>query len=381
MYYIKEPNIRREKWKNVVVFLLLYSSVIIKQQFDNKIFIIMFLPIIMAYVVPRVVYKIDKRKMLLMLVFFFTVSLVFDGITSLILHHQGLIDNLNDKNAEFIVNTMKICELIFIVAFTLIINEARNNNFPELIVIGIYFSASIISTAITMFLLPNNTYIKVFSYIIQLICMIGFVIYLMRIVIKQKNNRDVQESLETLRSLKHDMKSHYGLILKLAKESPEELDKYMEELGVEYAKGNFCTSSNIVLSNAINFTSKKCLKYGIDFRYSLMTDKFPMTSMEQNILFQNILINAIESCQRCVDTEPRKIELYVEVNEYNEVVIRCINSCYKVRDLTTKKENKKEHGIGLKSVRKIVMLHQGTIFCDYDDNTFTTIITFKGDSL
>jgi len=382
MYNIYCKELRKKHWQNILLFLSLLCCIEVKGIFSEYIVSVVIIPPLGIYAFPRLIYRV-KRSIAIKLSFFFSVMcLLFDGITFLILHEQGMLESILEGGnigfeAMLTVNVMKICQMLVTWCFTVVIKMANRKNIPELIFIAVYFFVSLTSISICMFLFPENSLLKGYAYAVQIMFLIVFIIYFSWIVVKQKRDTKIQESIETLRGLKHDVKSHYGLIMKLAREAPDELNQYMEELEAEYAKGNVCTSSNVVLANAINYNNQQCLEYGIDFQYSLLTDTIPLSVMEQNIILHNIFLNAIESCQRCPKDRERFIKFLIEQNDYGEVVIKCENSCCNVVSLETQKENKKEHGIGLKSIRKIVKLHRGKFFCDYDESVFRIIITFR----
>ena len=103
-----------------------------------------------------------------------------------------------------------------------------------------------------------------------------------------------------------------------------------------------------------------------------------MSQMKQNIILQNILANAVESCVRCPDN--RFIQFTVRPTDYHEVIIECTNSCMGVNpDFQTYKENKEEHGIGLKSVQRVVKANGGKVLCEYEGKKFKTTVLLMGD--
>ena len=102
-------------------------------------------------------------------------------------------------------------------------------------------------------------------------------------------------------------------------------------------------------------------------------------------MFGNILSNALEAASKSKD---KQIELSVlRIYEQNIVIISVINSC----DLapcpdgyggyTTKKRDSTSHGIGLKSIERVVQKYNGTqtMYYSSEEKTFHHIIQYDID--
>ena len=104
-------------------------------------------------------------------------------------------------------------------------------------------------------------------------------------------------------------------------------------------------------------------------------------------LFCNLLDNAVEACTNIPEAF---IEMTARKREHTPfVVITIVNSCrrnpfsegdaLKNRMPFTNKPDKRKHGFGIKSIRKVVSKYHGDIQMYYKDDApaFHTIITLK----
>lgn len=96
-------------------------------------------------------------------------------------------------------------------------------------------------------------------------------------------------------------------------------------------------------------------------------------------LFGNLLDNAIEACERMKGGD-RWIQ--IQISRQKEILnIEISNSIEKVpeeknEEFISSKENKKLHGYGMKSVRRIVERYTGEIFYQIQERKFCVRVTF-----
>ena len=99
-----------------------------------------------------------------------------------------------------------------------------------------------------------------------------------------------------------------------------------------------------------------------------------MEDMDISALFGNMLDNAIESVVKIKEREKRLIALHV-IQDKQFIRIRTENYCeenVQFQDglpITTKKD-KRFHGYGMKSMKKIVEKYGGSVVADKKDNWF-----------
>ena len=138
---------------------------------------------------------------------------------------------------------------------------------------------------------------------------------------------------------------------------------------------------NALLLQFIELSQKNKLHFYIDVRNGSIDF---MNEIDISTLFGNILTNAMESAS-C--SEDRRIELSIQRKHgQNTILISCVNSCDqrpsidKNGHLVTSKRDSKNHGLGQRSIARIVKEYHGQYVMSYDVNEheFHTIITFPG---
>lgn len=200
--------------------------------------------------------------------------------------------------------------------------------------------------------------------------------------INELNYQILEMKYNNTRSLIHDIKKHIN-ILKQFDQLGEynEIHNYIHELDSEIERNcnSIQTSQkvlNLVISQKIDLINKNDIKLKLDIDDSDMSF---LTAYEQNVLYSNLLDNAIESCLKLKNK--RNIILKIKTNK-NFIVIKMINSCSEIfygdNILISSKSNIEEHGFGMKNIMKILDKHNGKLNYDYNEkiNSFTTRIIF-----
>ncbi len=194
------------------------------------------------------------------------------------------------------------------------------------------------------------------------------------------------DNSEMLRKEIHDLK-HYLFALQ-NETSPEKKQEVLDELQQEIAiQESFQNTGNQVLDVILTNKSLQCRKLGITFK--AMTDGDILTFMHVKdicALFGNLLDNAIEATQQVDLTDSKLITLSVK-KKNNFVVIECINCCDQKVALTgnsglprTTKEDKMNHGYGLKSIRQIAEKYNGSMTFSQDRNWVTIKVLLTNNS-
>ncbi|MBP5184464.1 MAG: GHKL domain-containing protein [Lachnospiraceae bacterium] len=194
------------------------------------------------------------------------------------------------------------------------------------------------------------------------------------------------ENSEMLRKEMHDLK-HYLIALK-NETSPEKKQEYLDELEQEIAiQESFQNTGNQVLDVILTNKSLQCRKSGITFK--AMVDGNILTFMHVKdicALFGNLLDNAIEATQQIASQDNKLITLSVK-QKNNFVVVECINCCeqqvaiHAGEDLPkTTKNDKQNHGFGLKSIRRIAEKYNGSMTFTQEKNwvTIKVLLTNNG---
>ena len=209
----------------------------------------------------------------------------------------------------------------------------------------------------------------------------------------QKEKADVvyyealQEQFENQRILVHDIKKHLGIIGALAKQGESaEIEAYVSELNTSLApttQAKLCTDS--ILNLLLLHFRDECKEAGVDFQCDVRENISAfMDASSVTTLYGNLLSNALESA---VHSQEKQIELSVTWHTMQSVVvISVVNSCdiVPVSDgnggFYTSKKDKSIHGVGLRSIERIVKKYHGiaTMYYDDDAKQFHHVIQFSG---
>ena len=195
-------------------------------------------------------------------------------------------------------------------------------------------------------------------------------------LLSEMQNKIVEEKIENSKHFIHDFNKHIGIISSYTTNKEyDKLEEYLEDLNIDMQINtvNYITGNKII-DYTVNSKYEDIQKYKINLKYDIKVKDIPnISDKDFNLLFSNILENAIESCM----TSTNKL-IKIKLNIINNLLIlKVINSCdYINDDYSTLKENKTKHGYGLKIIKKITSKYNGQYKFNYDKEThiFETII-------
>lgn len=195
----------------------------------------------------------------------------------------------------------------------------------------------------------------------------------------------LQEQYENQRILVHDIKKHLGTIGGLARQvSDNAVVDYVSALDATLSPSNqakLCT--NPILNLILLRIRDECMLHHVTFLCDVrenVSDFMDASSVTQ--LYGNLLSNALESA---ILSDEKQIELSATWNaEHTVVVISVVNSCATAPtpdgsgSFRTSKENKNHHGVGLRSIERVVKKYCGNATMYYDGSTkqFHHVIQF-----
>ena len=184
----------------------------------------------------------------------------------------------------------------------------------------------------------------------------------------------------------HDIKKHLQSIEMLNEEKDhEKISLYIQQLLLSSElkeRSRICDREllNAILSRYQRICSERNITFHADIRKG--TTDF-LSDSDLTPLFCNLLENALEAIR---SIENPYIEISTSKREHAPfVLLTVINSCRinpfsnHNESLQTTKPDKRNHGFGLKSIRKIVEKYEGEIQMYYHEETLTfhTVITLK----
>lgn len=194
-------------------------------------------------------------------------------------------------------------------------------------------------------------------------------IELLKEKIKEKNNfyKEVKLRDQEIKKITHDINKNYRLL-------------YQNVLDGNYSKVKSFLESflHMKLLDRNKYTGVKCIdnilcfktkliKYNINVTYTGNSlNFFSINEIDFNIIFENIIDNAIESC---VNSDSRNIHIILTHSESMNI-IKVINDCVEVKEdngvYISTKSDKLNHGFGITIIKNQVEKHDGHVIFKYN---------------
>lgn len=192
-------------------------------------------------------------------------------------------------------------------------------------------------------------------------------------LIKAQTDNIHQSTLE-LKKLEHDLKNKLTPIAYLVKEEKlDELNEYFNDILEDFSKLSVFKESGILeLDGILNSKYKLGKSLGIEFKsYISISDQFTIDGMDLAVIMGNLLDNAIEAASK-VSYKWIKFS----IKEVRGVLFLSVENSFdgylkiKNNEISTRKNDKSNHGYGLKSVKAIVENYDGDIDITYNHSSF-----------
>ncbi len=178
--------------------------------------------------------------------------------------------------------------------------------------------------------------------------------------------RSISENFDKQKRKTHEYKNQIICIESLlAKQQYAELGNYVNKIYGSLNKELDAINTNNVIVNAIlNTKYQEALSKDIVFVFKI-NDLSEIAIQDEDVvtILSNLLNNAIEACEQCENDKIIKIKL---VKEDDFTIIAVKNTYngtlqYENNEIkTTKKENKEEHGVGIKNIIKVIEQYDGS---------------------
>lgn len=186
---------------------------------------------------------------------------------------------------------------------------------------------------------------------------------------------------EDTRRYRHDMVNHLMCINSLAKEQKcEELTNYiqhMQDMMNQIQKKTYSVGNqilDIITNYYLNMLNSK-----INIKVAgYANDELKIDSSVLCTIYANLLNNAVEELKKV--SEGYLYIDFLQGDEYFQIKIVnsiSIESQKKEHILLTEKEDKKNHGLGLKNVQKTVDDNAGKLFINFDKEKFEVTVVLK----
>ena len=181
----------------------------------------------------------------------------------------------------------------------------------------------------------------------------------------------------------HDITKHLNSLKMLSMNNNADIVDSIDNIENDFDIMNPIDYSNNALLNLItNRYYQICKKENISFEINIQNTQLDfMSEPDITSLFDNLIANATEAAKQ---SENKFIIFSIDIRNSNFLVISVLNSSDKKplqvnENIISSKKDSEMHGIGIKSIKRVVKKYDGIITMTYNDNqkTFNTTITFQ----
>ena len=187
----------------------------------------------------------------------------------------------------------------------------------------------------------------------------------------------IENSNEEIRKFKHDVKGHMIVLHNyITQKDCEGAEEYLNKIGVKLENdGSRSYTGIVVLDAIIDNYRKEMVSKNIEFHWDgkCRLSETDVDLFDLCTIFENILVNAIEACEklashRVVGISVQMISKKLCIIEKNTMSGNLVID--KAGELVTTKPDKKNHGLGTKNIRDVVLKHDGMIKFGSEDGWF-----------
>lgn len=192
----------------------------------------------------------------------------------------------------------------------------------------------------------------------------------------------IQSQIDMTRKFRHDLAKHIQTLeVLMAEEDGAELQKYADELKLEYRKvENKGESESEVVNAILSMKRKQCQEKRISLYLNIEEKGYSLVrDMDMVGILVNLLDNAIEENEKIEAEEQRGIWLDMKEEEQGEVWLQIKNKIRPDKKINFQTEKKGEHGIGRGIIEYLVKQYQGEekVSIDQETSVFCETILLK----
>ena len=203
------------------------------------------------------------------------------------------------------------------------------------------------------------------------------------IKLQEKHSVELKNLYTEIQTIRHNMKNQLlGIRTFIEDKNNDRALNYINSLieNIELTKKFVFTKNdmfNAIINNKFSEANYKGIKTGYNISYEVVD---LIEDADINILFGNLLDNAIEACEKLTDNKQIHLSImkkrgYISIQVKNTIA----NSVLQDNpELLTDKPDKLNHGMGIRSIRKTVEKYDGIIDFTENGNTFICDILLLG---
>lgn len=276
-----------------------------------------------------------------------------------------------NSNEYLSYKTITVSFLVFII-YVLYCNTYKKKasaNFYSYVFSAVVLGLGLLLSYTTLYIFLN----QLGSYQLPIIFSIIFLLIIMCVSSYDKFLSIIDEKLNELHSLRHDMKNHLIVIDGYAKqENYTKIHDYIFVITDNLSTTDPMDTGSSVLSSLLYQKKQQAGRLGISCDIDIQISHVAIDDFSITTIIGNLFDNAITAAQKC--SSPWVRASLSQSGSYLELTIDNCH-CEKIKEkngefATTKKDKNLLHGIGIKNVRKVVSDLNGQIDICYTDDTF-----------
>ena len=379
-----------------IKMMLLVSMFLCAQFLSNYFFVQTALLYVFILLIERITFQ-EKIRIQLILPCVIIIGMFLGNI--LVINLVAMVSGLSYGNLTqmaaieriIVLLLSKVVFAIFLWAVNFIFGQ--NNKkliFENKFLIVMYMSLTITITCFVKIFTEtksadfNKTYLIVGSFML-LIIMCGIFLNNQGIVNAElKANGEVAN--DETRIFKHDYKKYFSIVLGLihigeVNEAAKQIDYIIgEKLDIQ----NVANEESKLLNTVINEKYSICSKKNIQLRVSVISGEVELIdNIDVAVMISNLIDNAIEAEEKNSINKMIEVKLFQNGNFLNIIVKNIIEeSVLKTNpEMRTGKKDKKMHGIGLDSIKKVSEKFAGKFVCLEDGEWFVAHVMLNVNEL
>ncbi len=195
------------------------------------------------------------------------------------------------------------------------------------------------------------------------------------LALQEKQMKDIILSDEKMRKFRHDFSAHYLVMQSLCDEEKlQELKSYLNTIqsDLKWKHPNSFTGVTSVDAIIAHYL-ERAKEYGIEVYYKVsLPENIELELVDFCTVLYNLLQNAVEACENCVTKKKIILEVYPLQQAIYLVVQNTVATPFVVsnNELETHKLDKKNHGLGSRSVKDVAAKYYGSVIYRCEENLF-----------
>ena len=185
--------------------------------------------------------------------------------------------------------------------------------------------------------------------------------------------QDMEKYQEQIQDIKHDMKNQLTALYDAVEKGERDIvrDKISEMLGDIRLAEDIIYSVNPILNSILKIKTARAKENGISIKIKVFVPKrMSIEAGDMGVLYGNLIDNAIEACCK-VESDNRFVDIDTKYKEGKLLIIIQNNKVLEPNlKFETTKKDKRMHGRGIRTVRKVAEEYGGSLLLKDEGDIF-----------